>query len=236
MVMTEFEYETEIGNEEDNLKALRIIVKNEIGVLRDITKIVADNRGNITYAQTFIIKYGENKGNALVYIEIESGNFEKIREEIENLDTVIELEEEKPFDKVFGKRVIIFGGGALVSQVALGAISEADRHNLRGERISVDTMPIIGEEELAEAVKAVSRLHRAEILVLAGGLMGGKITEEVKKLRKEGIPVVALNMFGTVPRVADVVISDPVMAGTLSVMHISEKAKFDIDRVRGKRI
>jgi len=221
---------------EENKKALRITVRNEIGVLRDVTKIVADFEGNITYAQTFIIKYGENAGNAMIYLEIESGDFERIKKEIEKLDSVLELEEEKPFEEVFGKRVIIFGGGALVSQVALGAISEADRHNLRGERISVDTMPIIGEEELAEAVKAVSRLHRAEILVLAGGLMGGKITEEVKRLRKAGIPVIALNMFGTVPRVADVVISDPVMAGTLAVMHISEKAKFDLKRVRGKRI
>jgi energy-converting hydrogenase B subunit Q len=217
-------------------RAIRIIVRNEIGVLRDVTKIVADFKGNITYAHTFIIKYGENAGNAMIYLEIESGDFEKIKEEISRLDSVISLEEERPFEQVFGKRVIIFGGGALVSQVALGAISEADRHNLRGERISVDTMPIIGEEELAEAVKAVSRLHRAEILVLAGGLMGGKITEEVKRLRKAGIPVIALNMFGTVPRVADVVISDPVMAGTLAVMHISEKAKFDLERVRGKRI
>jgi energy-converting hydrogenase B subunit Q len=120
--------------------------------------------------------------------------------------------------------------------VAIGAISEADRHNLRGERISVDTMPIVGEEEIAEAVKAVSRLHRAEVLVLAGGLMGGKISEEVKKLRKSGIRVISLSMFGSVPEVSDIVVSDPVMAGTLAVMHISERAKFDIDRVRGRRV
>jgi energy-converting hydrogenase B subunit Q len=97
-------------------------------------------------------------------------------------------------------------------------------------------MPIVGEEGLAEAVKAVARLHRAEVLVLAGGLMGGKITEEVKKLRKYGIPVISLNMFGSVPSVSDLVVNDPVMAGTLAVMQISEKAKFDIRRVRGRRI
>ncbi|MEM4508403.1 MAG: DUF5612 domain-containing protein, partial [Archaeoglobaceae archaeon] len=155
---------------------------------------------------------------------------------IRALESILELEDEKPFEQVYGKRVIILGGGALVSQVAIGAISEADRHNLRGERISVDTMPIVGEEEIAEAVKAVSRLHRAEVLVLAGGLMGGKIAEEVKKLRKSGIRVISLSMFGSVPEVSDLVISDPVMAGTLAVMHISERAKFDIDRVRGRRV
>jgi len=217
-------------------RGLQIIAKNEIGVLRDITSVVAKNEGNITYAQTFIIKYGEYKGNSLIYLEIEGGDFDTIFKEIREIKTVISVEEELPFERIFGKRVIILGGGALVSQVALGAISEADRHNLRGEKISVDTMPIVGEDELAKAVKAVARLHRAEILVLAGGLMGGKIAEEVKKLRKSGIPVVSLNMFGKVPAVADVVISDPVMAGTVSVMHISKMAKFDLKRVKGKKI
>ena len=51
----------------------------------------------------------------------------------------------RALDTVFGKRVIVVGGGAQVAQVALGAVSEADRHNLRGERISVDTIPLVGE-------------------------------------------------------------------------------------------
>uniref|UniRef100_A0A7J2TK35 ACT domain-containing protein n=1 Tax=Archaeoglobus fulgidus TaxID=2234 RepID=A0A7J2TK35_ARCFL len=218
------------------LRGLRIIAENKIGVLRDLTTIIAEEGGNIQYAQSFPIRFGEHAGKALVYFEIEGGNFEKILERIKRLEFVIEVEEEKPFEQVYGKRVIILGGGALVSQVAIGAISEADRHNLRGERISVDTMPVVGEEEIAEAVKAVARLHRAEVLVLAGGLMGGKIAEEVKNLRKKGIRVISLSMFGSVPDVSDVVISDPVMAGTIAVMHISERAKFDIDRVRGMKI
>ncbi|MEM4689333.1 MAG: DUF5612 domain-containing protein [Archaeoglobaceae archaeon] len=218
------------------LRGLRIVAENKVGVLRDLTKIIADEGGNVQYAQSFPLRFGEHKGKALIYFEIEGGNFEKMVEKIRELEYILELEEEKPFEQVYGKRVIILGGGALVSQVAIGAISEADRHNLRGERISVDTMPIVGEEEIAEAVKAVSRLHRAEVLVLAGGLMGGKIAEEVKKLRKSGIRVISLSMFGSVPEVSDLVISDPVMAGTLAVMHISERAKFDIDRVRGRRV
>lgn len=218
------------------LRGLRVIADNRIGVLRDLTTIIAEEGGNITFAQTFLIKHGEYEGKALIYFEIEGGNYEKMISRIKGLDYIIEIEEEEPFERVFGKRVIILGGGALVSQVAIGAISEADRHNLRGERISVDTMPVVGEEEIAEAVKAVSRLHRAEVLVLAGGIMGGKITEEVKKLKKSGISVISLSMFGSVPHVSDIVISDPVMAGTLAVMHVSEKAKFDIERVKGRRI
>ena len=55
------------------------------------------------------------------------------------------------YRKIYGKRIIVMGGGAQVGQVALGAITEADRHNIRGERISVDTIPLVGEQELAAA-------------------------------------------------------------------------------------
>ena len=78
------------------------------------------------------------------------------------------------------------GGGAQVGQVALGAITEADRHNIRGERISVDTIPLVGEDALASAVRAVVRLPRVRLLVLAGSLMGGEIAKAVEEVRAEG--------------------------------------------------
>ena len=67
----------------------------------------------------------------------------------------------KSMEKIYGKRIIIMGGGAQVGQVAIGAIVEADRHNIRGEHISVDTIPLVGEQPLADAVRAVARLPRA---------------------------------------------------------------------------
>ena len=137
--------------------------------------------------------------------------------------------------QVFGKRVIIVGGGAQVAQVALGAVSESDRHNLRGERISVDTMALVGEDEIAAAVRAVADLPRAHCLVLAGSLMGGEITKAVRELRAIGIPVVALSMAGTVSAEADLVVSDPVQAGTMAVMAIADTARFDLDKLRGRR-
>ena len=137
--------------------------------------------------------------------------------------------------QIFGKRVIVIGGGAQVAQVALGAVSESDRHNLRGERISVDTMALVGEGEIAAAVRAVADLPRAHILVLAGSLMGGEITKAVRELRQLGIPVVALSMAGSVSAEADLVVSDPVQAGTMAVMAIADTARFDLDKLRGRR-
>ena len=137
--------------------------------------------------------------------------------------------------QVFGKRVIVIGGGAQVAQVALGAVSESDRHNLRGERISVDTMALVGEGEIAAAVRAVADLPRAHILVLAGSLMGGEITRAVRELRQLGIPVVALSMAGSVSAEADLVVSDPVQAGTMAVMAIADTARFDLAKLRGRR-
>lgn len=138
-------------------------------------------------------------------------------------------------EKVWGKRVIVMGGGAQVAQVAMGAISEADRHNLRGERISIDTIPLVGEAGLAEAVRAVARLPRAAILVLAGSIMGGEIAAAVRDLRAAGVPVVSLNMVGSVPEAADLVVTDPVQAGVMAVMAIADTARFDLARVRGRR-
>ncbi|HZD42845.1 MAG TPA: DUF5612 domain-containing protein, partial [Methanomicrobiales archaeon] len=99
---------------------------------------------------------------------------------------------------------------------------------------SVDTIPLVGEDDLAKAVDAVARLPRASILVLAGSLMGGEITEAVERVREAGIPVIALKMAGSVPKHADLVVTDPIQAGVFAVMHVSGKAVFNIDRVRGQ--
>ena len=141
------------------------------------------------------------------------------------------IEVVQTFQRIYGKRIIIIGGGAQVGQVAIGAISEADRHNIRGELISVDTIPLVGEQTLAEAVRAVARLPRARALVLAGSLMGGEIEQAVRDVRARGLLVVSLNMAGSVPDAADLVVTDPVQAGVMTVMAIADTAKFTIDRL-----
>ena len=65
-------------------------------------------------------------------------------------------------------------------RVALGAITEADRHNIRGERISVDNDSARRREELASAVRPWLVPPRVRLLVLAGSLMGGDISNAVE--------------------------------------------------------
>ena len=87
----------------------------------------------------------------------------------------------KSVTKIYGKRIIIIGGGAQVGQVAIGAISEADRHNIRGEHISVDTIPLVGEQALAEAVRAVANLPRARALCSPDRLWAARSWMQLKK-------------------------------------------------------
>jgi energy-converting hydrogenase B subunit Q len=170
-----------------------------------------------------------------IEMEVEGVTEDALVEALEALDDVRAIHRTRALGTVFGKRIIVVGGGAQVAQVALGAVSEADRHNLRGERISVDTIPLVGEADIAAAVRAVADLPRARLLVLAGSIMGGDISVAADELRAVGIPIIALNMVGSITEHVDLVVSDPVQAGTMAVMAVAETATFDLDRQRGRR-
>jgi len=175
------------------------------------------------------------EGRASLSVEIDlTGDIDALLESLRELDVVLAVHASPSFSTVYGKRVIVIGGGAQVGQVAMGAITEADRHNIRGERISVDTIPLVGEVQLAEAVRAVALLPRARVLVLAGALMGGAITEAVREVRAHGILVISLNMVGSVRTAADLVVTDPLQAGVMAVMAIADTASFDIARQQGR--
>ena len=220
---------------EPELFAIRIIVENRKGVLRDIASVLAHRNANIMMIHQEVFESGPLDRMAELYVEYEDGDDRAlIIEDLIALDPVKDAKPYQPFSNIYGTRVIIIGGGAQVAQVALGAVNEADRHNIRGERISVDTIPLVGERTVAQAVDAVARLPRAAILVLAGSLMGGDISRAVDRVRKAGIPVIALKMAGSVPEHADLVVTDPIQAGVFAVMHVSTKAVFSIERVRGR--
>ena len=177
----------------------------------------------------------DDRAVAELELEVEDVDEHAMIAALEDLDVVVALRLTRALAKVFGKRVIVVGGGAQVAQVALGAVSEADRHNLRGERISVDTIPLVGEDAIASAVRAVADLPRARLLVLAGSIMGGEISRAADELRDAGIPIIALNMVGSITDHVDLVVSDPVQAGTMAVMAVADTATFDLTRQRGRR-
>jgi energy-converting hydrogenase B subunit Q len=202
------------------------------GLLFGLTKVLADHDANITYVD--IIPHADR--DAEVYLEFSTDHpLEALLDDMRRVSGVTLVEPTPSFRKIYGKRIIIMGGGAQVGQVAVGAISEADRHNIRGERISVDTIPLVGEEALASAVRAVVRLPRVRLLVLAGSLMGGDITRAVEEVREKGLIVISLNMAGGVPDVADLVVADPIQAGVMAVMAIADTARFDIVRQQKRK-
>ncbi|HEX6738810.1 MAG TPA: DUF5612 domain-containing protein [Vicinamibacteria bacterium] len=199
------------------------------GVLHQLTGVIARHQGNITSVEIHETGAPESR----LYLEVElEGDPEVLRRDLAAVEVVRQASLVETFQKVYGKRIIIVGGGAQVGQVALGAISEADRHNIRGEHISVDTIPLVGEQPLAEAVRAVARLPRARALVLAGALMGGEIEAAVREVRAQGLLVISLNMAGSVPEAADLVVTDPVQAGVMAVMAVADTAKFSLERLK----
>jgi energy-converting hydrogenase B subunit Q len=196
-----------------------------------VTKVLADHNANIRYVD---LHSAGDRADIYFEFTLEEPQDTLFRD-LKSLDGVLALEEIPSFAKIYGKRIIVMGGGAQVGQVALGAIAEADRHNIRGERISVDTIPLVGEQELAAAVRAAARLPRVKLLVLAGSLMGGAISQAVEEVRKNGLYVISLNMAGSVPDAADLVVSDPIQAGVMAVMAIADTAKFDLVRQQKRR-
>src|SRR5476651_482349 len=199
------------------------------GVLHQLTGVIARHEGDIVSVE--ILDNWPAEARTYFEVILPAGP-EALLEDLRKLPNVRSVETVKTLDKVYGKRIIIMGGGAQVGQVAIGAISEADRHNIRGERISVDTIPLVGEQPLADAVRAVARLPRARALVLAGSIMGGDIERAVREVREQGLLVVSLNMAGSVPAAADLVVTDPVQAGVMTVMAIAQTAKFSVDRLQ----
>lgn len=212
-------------------RVLTLRVRDERGVLSMVTGVIAQAGTLITG-----LELGASTGEiAVMTVELEQGaDLDEVAGRLRALPQVVECYEPPPFENIFGARVIVIGGGAQVAAVASGAVQEADRHNIRGERISVDTIPLVGEAEIAEAVRAVPRLPRARVLVLAGSLMGGEIADAVREVRERGIPVISLNQAGSVPLACDLVVSDPLQAGVMAVMAIASTARFDLDRVRGQ--
>src|SRR5215218_4751588 len=100
------------------------------GILHQITGVIARHEGDI--ASVDILDSGPH--DTRVYFEIVvPGDFGPLVQDVLALAIVHTATMTKSVTQIYGKRIIIIGGGAQVGQVAIGAISEADRHNIRGE-------------------------------------------------------------------------------------------------------
>ena len=212
--------------------AILTTVSDQPGMLYGVSKVLADHGADIKYVD---IHPGSTHPEIYFEFTLANDGIGDVLADIRALPGVARAEETPTLGKIYGKRIIVMGGGAQVGMVAMGAIAEADRHNIRGERISIDTIPLVGEHELAAAVRATARLPRVKLLVLAGSIMGGEITRAVEEVRGRGLPVISLNMAGSVPDAADLVVSDPVQAGVMAVMAVADTAKFDLMRQLKRR-
>lgn len=212
--------------------AILVTAFDQPGMMSRLTKVLADHEANITHVDIHI-----GAATSGIYFEftVDEDRMPEVLIGLRAIAGVKEAQETPSSGRIYGKRIIVMGGGAQVGQVAMGAVSEADRHNIRGERISIDTIPLVGEKELAAAVRAVTRLPRVKILVLAGAMMGGEIAAAVEDVRADGLRVISLNMAGRVPDAADLVVSDPVQAGVMAVMAVADTAQFDLMRQVKKR-
>ena len=212
--------------------ALVVSGSDEPGLLYRLTKVFADHGANITSLE---LHGGAPLSKVDFEFSLDADDITPIVEDVRSVSGVSGVDVIPPMGRIYGKRIVVVGGGAQVGFVAMGAVAEADRHNIRGERISIDTIPLVGEKELAAAVRAVVRLPRVKLLVLAGSIMGGDIATAVEEVRAAGLPVISLNMAGSVPDAADLVVSDPVQAGVMAVMAVADTAKFDIRRQLKRR-
>ena len=75
-------------------------------------------------------------------------------------------------------------------------------------------------------VKTFQRIYGKRIII-----MGGDIEKAVREIREQGVLVISLNMAGSVPESADLVVTDPVQAGVMAVMAVAETAQFSLGRL-----
>ena len=97
---------------------LTIKADEKKGVLDDITDVITEHGANISYVHLFVEK--NNVGS----INLELEHVEDIDGLVSDLKKIPEIKTVELHGSqldIYGKRIIIVGGGAQVSQVAMGA-------------------------------------------------------------------------------------------------------------------
>src|ERR1700679_1622214 len=86
------------------------------GGLAHVTRAMAEYEGDI--AAVSILE--DSAAGSRVYFEVTTPRFEEMLEGLRALPVVRRVELVKSMEKIYGKRIIIMGGGAQVSEVAIG--------------------------------------------------------------------------------------------------------------------
>src|SRR2546430_15474569 len=130
---------------------LLVECRDEPGVLHRITEVILRHNANIGYVA------GGGRGGPVAEIQLEvSGAFDQslLTSELEAVPGVTKVTAVPTFQAIYGKRVIVIGGGGQAGMGAQGAMSQGDRPNIRGGRISAGTDPLRGEGPAARAGRA----------------------------------------------------------------------------------
>ncbi|MGZ6315549.1 MAG: DUF5612 domain-containing protein, partial [Candidatus Limnocylindrales bacterium] len=117
--------------------AVRLDFADRPAALSEIAAQVAAAGGTVRTLST-VRRWAEIEVGPLVEVELEVEGLteQEVTGVLDRMPSLRGCRKTKALDKVFGKRLIVVGGGAQIAQAVLGAVSEADRHNIRGEKIS----------------------------------------------------------------------------------------------------
>jgi energy-converting hydrogenase B subunit Q len=119
---------------------LEVVAGSGPGILHQITGVIAERGGDILNVGIIEDQPPETR----IYFELEvPEDPASLVEDLEASPVVRRVIVLDTMEKIFGKRIHHRGRRRAGGQVALGAIAEADRHNIRGEHISVDTIPLV---------------------------------------------------------------------------------------------
>jgi uncharacterized protein with ACT and thioredoxin-like domain len=91
--------------------ALLAHVVDQPGILFGVTRVLADHGGNITY-----VDFHAGDASADIYLEVTlaDGTLDRVLADLRQVPGVQGVQEQPPFSKIYGKRIIVIGGGAQV--------------------------------------------------------------------------------------------------------------------------
>ncbi|HEY7922558.1 MAG TPA: hypothetical protein VII62_05205, partial [Vicinamibacteria bacterium] len=93
----------------DGTLGILIRARSGPGVLHQLTGVIARHRGDITSVD--ILERADEASRVYFEVALENSK-DALLSELRALDAVLEVEEVQTFDRVYGKRIIIVGGGA----------------------------------------------------------------------------------------------------------------------------